>query len=230
MSGRASPPETVARQLFAPGADAVLRLVLWSILLTILVGSAGVLAWSYGDYIGGVGIAPEQPVPFSHKHHSGELGIDCRNCHQQVEYEATAGLPPTHTCMTCHSQIWTGSPMLAPVRDSLARDEPLQWVRVNRVPDYVYYNHSIHITKGIGCSTCHGAVDQMQLTYRANSFRMEFCISCHRAPENYVRPQEQIWNMEWEPPANQAAVGAALVKDYHIAGPQRMTDCSLCHR
>ncbi len=225
-SGTGLPP----RQLFAPGADAVLRLVLWAIVLLIILGGLGTLAWSFGNYVGSVGVAPEQPVPFSHKHHSGELGLDCRNCHQQVEQQATAGLPQTYTCMTCHSQIWTGAAMLAPVRDSLANNEPLHWVRVNRLPDYVYFNHSIHITKGVGCSSCHGAVNEMQLTYAAQSFRMDFCLTCHRNPERYVRPEKEIWNMQWQPPADQATLGPALVAQNHILGPQRLTDCSVCHR
>ncbi len=218
------------RQLFAPGADAILRLAV----LTIFGGAAVVAVllylWAGGDYIGSVGVAPEQPVPFSHKHHSGELGIDCRYCHTAVETQATAGLPPTHTCMTCHSEIWTGSSMLAPVRQSLAQDKPLHWTRVNRLPDYVYFNHSIHITKGVGCSSCHGAVDTMQLTYPAQSFRMEFCLTCHRAPQNYLRPASEIWNMQWTPPSDQATRGAALAREHHIAGPQRLSDCSICHR
>ena len=147
-----------------------------------------------------------------------------------MEYLATAGLPPTHTCMTCHSQIWTSSPMLEPVRASLATDQPLEWARVNKLPSYVYYNHSIHITKGIGCSSCHGAMDTMQLTYRANSFRMEFCLNCHRNPENYIRTSDQIWNMEWTPPANQKQLGEQLVKENHIPGPNALSDCSICHR
>lgn len=225
-----SPTGGRSRQLFAPGADALLRLVLWSIVLLVVGGGALILTWSYGGFVGSVGIAPDQPVPFSHKHHSGELGLDCRNCHQQVEQQATAGLPPTHTCMTCHSEIWTGSSMLAPVRDSLANNDPLHWTRVNRLPDYVYFNHSIHITKGVGCSSCHGAVNEMQLTYAAQSFRMEFCLTCHRAPEQFVRPEKEIWNMQWQPPANQATLGPALVKQNHILGPQQLTDCSICHR
>ena len=228
ISGRTI--EAPIRQLFAPGADAVLRLVLWASFLGLVVAGIGLYAWSHGSFVGAVGIAPAQPVPFSHKHHSGELGLDCRNCHQQVEYEQTAGLPPTYTCMTCHSQIWTNSAMLAPVRDSLASDTPLHWTRVNRLPDYVYFNHSIHITKGVGCSSCHGAVDTMQLTYAAQSFKMEFCLTCHRNPEKFVRPAAQVWNMEWVPPDNQAQLGADLVKQYHIAGPQRLSDCSICHR
>ncbi len=218
------------RQLFAPGADAILRLAGLTLVGVLGVGAVLLYMWSHGNFVGNVGVAPAQPVPFSHKHHSGELGIDCRNCHQQVEQYATAGLPPTHTCMTCHSEIWTGAEMLAPVRDSLAKDEPLHWTRVNHLPSYVYYNHSIHITKGIGCSSCHGAVDTMQLTYAAQSFRMEFCLNCHQNPAKYVRPAEQIWNMEWVAPPNQEQIGAQLVAENHIAGPQRLSDCSTCHR
>ncbi len=222
--------EAPTRQLFAPGADAILRLAALTLLVTVLGGSVGLYLWSHGYFVGSVGVAPAQPVPFSHKHHSGELGLDCRNCHEQVEQQATAGLPPTHTCMTCHSQIWTGATMLAPVRDSYANNEPLHWTRVNRLPDYVYFNHSIHITKGVGCSSCHGAITEMQLTYPAQSFRMEFCLNCHRAPANYLRTPDQIWNMEWVAPDDQAAKGAALVVQNHIAGPQRLSDCSICHR
>lgn len=225
-----SVPTPPPRQLFAPGADAILRLAALT-----LVGGAAVLGimlylWAHGGFVGDVGVAPEQPVPFSHKHHVAELGIDCRNCHQQAETQATAGLPPTHTCMTCHSEIWINAPMLAPVRDSLAQNQPLHWVRVNHLPDYVYFNHSIHIAKGVGCSSCHGAVDTMQLTYAAQSFRMEFCLNCHRNPARFVRPAAEIWNTEWVPPDNQAQIGAALVQQNHIAGPERLSDCSICHR
>ena len=218
------------RQLFAPGADAILRLFMLStagLIAVLLLVAAGV---SRSSYVSTVGVAPAQPVPFSHKHHSGELGIDCRYCHTQVTKYATAGIPPIHTCMTCHSQIWTGSPMLAPVRESFAKDDPLHWTRVNRLPEYVYYNHSIHINKGIGCSTCHGPVNQMQLTYRANAFEMQFCLNCHKNPERYVRPQEKIWDMEWTPPADQDKLGPELVSQYHIRSAGQLSDCSICHR
>ncbi len=218
------------RQLFAPGADAILRLYMLAAVGLVVAAVIGLTALAHSNYVGGVGIAPAQPVPFSHKHHAGELGIDCRYCHQAVEVLATAGLPPTHTCMTCHSQIWTQAPMLQPVRDSLANNDPLHWTRVNRLPDYVYFNHSIHTDKGVGCSSCHGAVNTMQLTYPAQSFTMEFCLTCHRAPEKFVRPASEVWNMEWSPPADQAKLGAALVRERHIAGPARLTDCSICHR
>ena len=218
------------RQLFAPGADAIFRLSL----LVVIAGVVGLFLVTAGvsrsSYVTGVGVAPDQPAPFSHKHHSGELGLDCRYCHQGVEKLATAGIPPTWTCMTCHSQIWTGAAMLQPVRDSLAQNKPLEWTRVNRLPSYVYFNHSIHIGKGVGCSTCHGDVTSMQLTYRANAFEMGFCVSCHRDPQKFVRPQSEIFNMTWTPPADQDKRGPMLVAKYHIGQPDRLTDCSICHR
>jgi hypothetical protein len=218
------------RQLFAPGADAIFRLAVLIIVGAVVAVLVGAWTVSSSDWAYDVGVAPEQPVPFSHKHHVAELGIDCRYCHTAVETQASAGLPPTWTCMTCHSQIWTGSPMLAPVRDSLAKNTPIAWVRVNRLPDYVYFNHSIHVAKGIGCSSCHGAVDTMQLTYRAKTFQMGFCLDCHRNPQNYVRTKDQIWNMEWQPAADQAKLGAWLVMQYHIRSGAALSDCSICHR
>ena len=218
------------RQLFAPGADAVFRLALLLFVTTIFGALLVTAGFSTSSYVTRVGVAPDQPVPFSHKHHSGELGIDCRYCHQSVEHLATAGIPPTWTCMTCHSQIWKSSPMLEPVRASLKGDTPLVWTRVNRLPDYVYYNHSIHIAKGIGCSSCHGNMTAMQLTAKANAFEMSFCLNCHRHPEKYVRPQSEIYNMAWSPPSDQSEVGTALVKQYHIGTPAKLTDCSICHR
>ncbi|MGU3537186.1 cytochrome c3 family protein [Methylobacterium sp. A54F] len=217
-------------QLFSAGADAIYRLAL----LTGLACLAGVPVVAAGivtsDYVTGVGIALPQPAPFSHKHHSGELGVDCRYCHTTVETQATAGIPPTHTCMTCHSQIWTGSEMLKVVRDSYADNKPLQWERLNKLPEYVYYNHSVHVTKGIGCSTCHGDVTAMQLTYRANAFEMRFCLDCHQNPEKYVRTKDQVWNMTWSPPPDQATLGPKLVAENHIRGGDRLTECSVCHR
>ncbi len=218
------------RQVFAPGADAILRLALLVVSVggVLLLVVAGAIARS--DYASMVGVAPHQPVPFSHKHHNGELGIDCRYCHTSVETEATAGMPPTYTCMTCHSQIWTGAPMLAPVRDSLARQEPLHWVRVNRLPDYVYFNHSIHVNKGIGCSSCHGDVAGMQLTSRANAFHMDFCLQCHRNPRDNLREPSQIFATDWHAPPDQAEKGRELVLRYHIRPAAQLTDCSICHR
>ncbi|HEX9047203.1 MAG TPA: cytochrome c3 family protein, partial [Verrucomicrobiae bacterium] len=148
----------------------------------------------------------EQPVPFSHKHHVFGLGLDCRYCHATVEQSAFAGLPATETCMTCHSQIWKNAPLLAPVRQSLATDEPLRWNRANRTPDFVFFDHSVHVSHGIGCATCHGQLDQMPLTWKSHSLYMKWCLDCHRAPENYIRPREEVFNLNWTA-TNQAALG-----------------------
>ncbi|HLG17422.1 MAG TPA: cytochrome c3 family protein [Blastocatellia bacterium] len=172
----------------------------------------------------------EQPVQFSHKHHSGDEGIDCRYCHTSVESEAFAGIPPTKTCMNCHSQIWSQSPYLEPVRESFKNDQPITWTRVHDLPDYVYFNHSIHVNKGVGCSTCHGRVDLMPLVYQTESLQMEWCLACHREPERFIRPREEVFNMEWEPPANQIEEGQRRVKEYNILAPDVLTSCSTCHR
>jgi hypothetical protein len=174
-----------------------------------------------------VRVIREQPVPFSHKHHVSGLGIDCRYCHTSVETSSFAGIPPTTTCMSCHSQIWAGSPMLEPVRASLRTNEPLRWTRVHDLPDFVYFDHSIHVAKGVGCSTCHGRVDQMPITWRENTLLMEWCLNCHREPERYVRPRSAIFQMDWVPPPNQLEAGRALLQAYHI---RKLTDCYTCHR
>jgi hypothetical protein len=172
----------------------------------------------------------EQPVPFSHKHHVGQLGIDCRYCHTSVEQTAYAGIPPTKTCMNCHSQIWTNADMLEPVRASFRTDQSIRWVKVHDLPDFVYFNHSIHVQKGIGCASCHGRVDHMNLTWQQNSLQMEWCINCHRNPEQYIRPKDQVFNMAWTPPnGDQLALGRKLVKDYDIQ-VRLLTNCSTCHR
>lgn len=172
-------------------------------------------------------VAREQPVPFSHKHHVGGLGIDCRFCHTSVETSSFAGIPPTKTCMGCHSQIWSESPTLEPVRASFRTDKSLEWVRVHKVGDFVYFNHSIHVNKGIGCSSCHGRVDQMPLMMRTNTLLMEWCIDCHKHPEKNVRPREEVFNMAYQQPEDQLALGERLVKEYKI---QKLTDCYTCHR
>jgi hypothetical protein len=169
----------------------------------------------------------DQPVAFSHEHHVDGLGIDCRFCHTTVEESSFAGIPPTETCMECHQILWNDSPKLAPVRESYRTGEPLKWTRVHDVPDYVYFNHSIHVQKGVGCSTCHGQVDEMPLMRKEASLYMQWCLNCHRNPERYVRPREEVFNMDWEPPANQLEMGKKLVEKYHI---QEMTNCSTCHR
>jgi hypothetical protein len=171
-----------------------------------------------------------QPVQFSHKHHVGDDGIDCRYCHTSVESSNSAGMPPTKTCMNCHSQLWATTTYLEPVRESWKTGIPIKWTRVHDLPDYVYFNHSIHVNKGVGCATCHGRVDQMPLVTQVASLQMEWCIQCHRAPEQYLRPRSQVFNMAYQPPANQNEVGLKLKKEYNVLGSDVLTSCSTCHR
>ncbi len=168
-------------------------------------------------------------MPFSHKHHVYGLGIDCRYCHTSVENSAFAGIPPTETCMTCHSQLWTDAPLLAPVRASLANHQRLRWNRVHDLPDFVFFNHSIHVSKGIGCATCHGPVEQMPLTWQQNTLYMKWCLDCHNSPQKFIRPKSEVFNMGWRSPTNQLALGEALVNQYQVNTTQ-LTDCSMCHR
>ena len=185
-------------------------------------------------------VSREQPVPFSHRHHAGELGIDCRYCHTSVEKSSFAGLPPTQTCMSCHSQIWTNASMLEPVRASYRDDVSISWTRVNALPQFVYFDHSIHVSKGVGCTTCHGPVADMPLMYRAGTLYMSWCLNCHRQPQAFVRPKSEVFNPYYQPPSslhpvtfegksytNQELLGRQLVKEYKIASLQY---CSTCHR
>ena len=189
------------------------------------------------------GQRPDQPVPFSHKHHVQGLGLQCQYCHVTVEKSSYAGIPPTKTCINCHAQIWTNAAYLEPVRESFRTGRSLEWTRVNQLPNYVYFNHSIHISKGVGCNTCHGPVDQMPLMYQYASLQMEFCLDCHRAPEKYLRPREQVFNMRYEEPStgepvvvkgtaysDQEALGNALKEQYKVRSVNDITSCNTCHR
>jgi len=217
-------------QIFSRHANTIAR---GSIVAAAL--GAAVFGWLIvtvprSDYITRRGDPRPQPVPFSHAHHVGGMGFDCRYCHTSVEQSKFAGIPPTKTCMNCHSQLFTDAPMLEPVRASFRDDTPLRWTRVNDLPDFVYFDHSIHVAKGVGCATCHGPVDKMPLTYKAETLQMEWCLNCHRDPARYLRPRDQVFNMLYTPPADQLALGRQLVKDYDVAGPERLTSCSTCHR
>jgi hypothetical protein len=219
-------------QIFSPAGDTWLRLFLVGV-VSLAVGSVVfAIGLAHSDWITGAAThPPAQPVPFSHRHHAGELGIDCRYCHTSVADSPRAGLPPTHTCMTCHSQIWTGAPILAPVRDSLAQDKPIVWRRVSGLPDYVYFNHQIHVGRGVACVECHGRIDKMPMTYRGEAFKMRFCLGCHRNPEPRLKPPDQVTRMDWSgwTAQDQARFGPKAMAAYHL-DPKRMTDCSLCHR
>ncbi|MDM7913682.1 MAG: cytochrome c3 family protein [Candidatus Eisenbacteria bacterium] len=214
-------------QLFQPSWNAVTRVVVFGFLLAIVGLFAFLLMLQDSSYATDVGVPVDQPIPFSHAHHVGEEGFDCRYCHTTVETSSFAGMPSTQTCMNCHSQIWLRSEMLEPVRRSWREDQPLQWKRVARIADFVYFDHSIHIRKGIGCAECHGRVDRMPLLWKAETLRMPFCLDCHRNPEKYVRPREAVFQMDWTPPRDREAMGRELVRRYDI---QRKTDCSVCHR
>jgi hypothetical protein len=182
------------------------------------------------SWVTNVDHARTQPVPFSHEHHVSGLGIDCRYCHTSVESSNFAGIPATRTCMSCHSQIWTNAQLLEPVRESWRTGTPIAWNRVHNLPDFVYFHHDIHVQKGIGCSTCHGRVDRMPLVFQTASLQMAWCLDCHRQPEQFLRPRERIFEMDYQPPPDQMKLGRALSTQYHLLPPQLMENCSLCHR
>ena len=214
-------------QIFHRSANTLSKLSLAGLLIVVgsLIFTAILVARS--NYVTRAHEFVEQPVQFSHRHHVKDDGIDCRYCHTSVETSPFAGIPPTKTCMNCHSQIWNQAPILEPIRASFREDKPVRWVRVHDLPDFVYFNHSIHVKKGVGCETCHGRIDQMAGIYQVNSLQMEWCLNCHRNPEKYVRPREFVTQMGYVPAGDQLEIGARLVSEYKI---QSLTSCSTCHR
>ena len=216
-------------QTFHRSANTLARLSIFGAVFIIAGISWTIYVLNRSSYATGEGVARTQPVPFSHEHHAGQLGIDCRYCHTSVETSAFAGIPPSATCMNCHSQIWTDSPMLEPIRTSYRTGKPIEWMRVHELPDYVNFNHSIHVSKGVGCVTCHGRVDQMPLTWQAKSLEMQWCLDCHRQPEKYIRPRDHVFDMDWQAPADQLLLGQQLVKEYKIKDQRSLTNCSICH-
>lgn len=214
-------------QFFPRTANSIFRLTLLGLGLVIAV-----VAWIgalvvRSPYETMQDVPRNQPVPFSHAHHAGQLGIDCRYCHTSVENSSFANIPPTKVCMNCHSQMWAVAGVLQPLRDSYRTDESVNWIRVHDLPDFVYFNHAIHVHQGIGCETCHGRVDRMPLTWQANSLTMQWCLNCHRNPAQFIRPRDRVFDMEYQPPKDQLALGARLVRTYHV---QKLTSCSTCHR
>lgn len=219
-------------QLFHPSTNALSKATIFGSVFILAAATWAFAEISRSPWVTEAQVAREQPVPFSHKHHVAGLGIDCRFCHTSVEESAFAGVPPTKTCMGCHSQVWKDAPLLEPVRESYRTDSSIAWLRVHDLPDFAYFDHSIHVKKGIGCESCHGRVDQMPLMWREHSLNMEWCLSCHRDPAAFIRPREEVFTMGWDPeraklPMSQAEVGARLVESYHV---QRLTNCSACHR
>jgi hypothetical protein len=224
-------------QLFPRSANTVARVSI----LGAAFGALGLVGGSYAfqssPYVTKVRVILPQPVQFSHEHHVSGLGIDCRYCHSAVETSASAGVPPTYTCMSCHSQIWTNAPILEPIRASLRENRPVEWRRVHDLPDFVYFNHSIHVNKGVGCVECHGRLDKMPMVYKAEPHSMGWCLECHRNPEERVRPPSEVFNMSYDPNdflksygvSSRAELGEKLVEQQHIqrAG---LDQCSVCHR
>jgi len=230
-------------QIFHRRTNAISRATIYGSVLAIAALLWACLEWQRSPYVTYAKVARPQPVPFSHQHHVGGLGIDCRYCHTSVETAGFAGIPPTATCMNCHRQIWAGAPLLEPVRESYRTGKPLVWTRVNDLPDFVYFNHSIHINKGVGCNTCHGPVDRMPLMFNNESLEMEWCLECHRAPQKYLRPRDQVFNMRYEEPSSlkpvtldgqqytdQLSLGTALAQKYKLRTTADITSCSTCHR
>lgn len=217
-------------QLFHRGANNIAKAT-----MVVVIILAGVVFYAYtqiarSTYLTGRGLEKQQPVQFSHKHHVGDDGIDCRYCHTSVETAASAGIPPTQTCMNCHNQLWADTPYLEPIRASYRDNTPIEWERVHDLPGYAYFNHSIHVAKGVGCSTCHGQIDNMAAVYQENTLQMEWCLSCHRNPEQFIRPKSEIYNMDWKDSNLTAEQRTELKANYKIRSKELMTSCSTCHR
>ena len=174
-----------------------------------------------------VGYQPTQPIPYSHALHAGELAIDCRYCHSNVEVSAVATVPPTQVCMNCHQTVGRDRPSLEPLYESASSGEPIEWIRIHKVPEYAFFDHSLHIGAGVGCSSCHGDVASMEVVEQVQPLSMGWCLECHRAPDNHLRPFDEITNTTWEPPSDQAALAAIFREERQIAPPE---DCTSCHR
>jgi hypothetical protein len=217
-------------QLFKRSSNALAKASLIGVVATLAFLGWVVMLLMRSSYVTGQSAYIDQPIQFSHAHHVGGMGIDCRYCHTTVEKSTFANIPPTKTCMNCHSQVWNQAPILEPVRASFRDNTPLEWTRVNDLPDFVYFNHQVHVAKGVGCDTCHGRVDKMPLMLQHASLQMEWCLECHRAPEKFLRPKEEVFNMAYEAPANQLELGNRLKQQYGIASVEHLTSCSTCHR
>lgn len=217
-------------QIFHRSTNTISRVSLFSTIFLVALALTVAAAVARSPYATNQNVPREQPVQFSHKHHVGDDGIDCRYCHTSVETSAVAGIPPTKTCMNCHSLLYADSAYLEPVRESYRTGKSIEWSKVHLLADFVYFDHSIHVNKGVGCSSCHGQVNQMPLVWQAASLQMEWCLECHRNPERVLRPRDQIFNMDWKAPPNQIEQGLKLAKEYKIRPEWDLTSCSTCHR
>jgi len=213
--------------LFPPSSNRTIRLVLGFGALALIAVPILLMLWVRTPPVTGQYSAPTQPVAFNHQLHVTGFRIDCRYCHNAVEQTASAGMPSTQICLPCHNQVWREGPYFAPVRQSLATGKPIQWVRVNGLPDYVFFNHAIHVSKGVGCETCHGRVDRMAKVEQAAPLTMAWCLDCHRNPEPHLRPVSEMTTMGYQPPIPQDVLGARLAREYHV---RRLVNCTACHR
>ena len=222
-------------QIFKPSANVYARLSIFGALFAVVGLLFAMAAFMRSDYMTNARVAREQPVPFSHRHHVNELGIDCRYCHTSVEKSSNAGIPATQICMNCHSQIWSDSPTLEPVRASWRTGESIEWIKVHDLPDYVYFNHAIHVNRGISCVECHGRIDEMKEVHHAEHLSMAFCLDCHRNPEKALRPNSEVTNLAWkvsgaadaDPDLEQIHAGLELKESWSVNPP---LSCTGCHR
>lgn len=216
-------------QVFPRQANTVVTLSFAGLALALVLAFGAWWWFTRSDYVRWVGEEITQPVPFQHALHVGGLKMQCQYCHNGVGESAYANVPATETCMSCHSQVRTDSAKLAPIRNSWTENTSMQWEKVHKFPEYVYFNHSVHVSKGVGCSSCHGNIGAMNVVYKAEPMYMQWCLNCHRNPEQFVRPKDQIYNTAYEYPENQAELGARLVQEYGIK-KDNLTNCSICHR
>ncbi|PYT98551.1 MAG: cytochrome C [Acidobacteria bacterium] len=217
-------------QIFHRSTNFISRFSVFSFIFMMGFAVLAVLAAARSPYLTRQNITRQQPIQFSHKHHVGDDGIDCRYCHTSVETSAFAGIPPTKTCMNCHSVLFSNAGYLEPIRESYRTDKSIEWVKIHRLADFVYFNHSIHVNKGVGCSTCHGRVDEMPLVFQANTLLMQWCVECHRNPAPNLRPMDKVYAMDWTPTPDQEELGKKFMKERNIRTTAELTSCSTCHR
>ena len=217
-------------QIFRKRANTLFRWFFVLVPASVIAVLALVGAVNQSDFTTRADFYLDQPVPFSHRHHVGEIGIDCRYCHTTVETQRSAMIPGSETCMNCHSYLWNSAALLKPVRDNFEKGTPLKWTRVNSLPDFVYFNHGIHIKRGVSCTECHGHMENEALTAKAQEFNMQFCLNCHKNPAPHLRPAKDVFNFGWQPPITEAEkteLERKLMLENHV---QRGTDCWRCHR
>jgi len=235
--------EVAMPQLFNRSMNPISKILVLGLPIMFAGTCVGLATFYRSGYATGMNEVVKQPVPFSHKHHVGELGIDCRYCHNSVETSGYAGIPPTKICMNCHQQIWTGAELLEPVRESFRLDKPIVWTKVHNLPQYTYFNHSIHVAKGVGCVECHDRVDEMPLMFQSKTLLMEWCLKCHRDPESRLRPLGEVMHMTWKPadktinpktgepyPTDPGELAKLLYNEHKIRDALTLTSCSICHR